>query len=86
MTGALNWYRAVFGGRVERWRRRRIVAPVLLLFGTGDLAFDVDSVLPGCHKYCEVVFCLLCVCLCVCVRSQCLLSLFLTTTTNIDRI
>jgi len=61
----------VFGGRVKKWRVKQLEQPVLFLYGTGDVAFDMDSVLPATERYCKVSFTLI---LIVCVILLCCLE------------
>jgi pimeloyl-ACP methyl ester carboxylesterase len=52
MTGSLNWYRAALGlGKARKWLRKQIEAPVLLVFGMDDVAFDTNVCLTGYERY-----------------------------------
>ena len=41
VTAMLNWYRAVFGGRVRKWQRKVITCPVLFLVSAAGPAWFV---------------------------------------------
>lgn len=53
MTAALNWYRNMLDGKRRKWLRRKLDAPVLLVYGEDDVAFSMDDVVPQSKAYCN---------------------------------